>query len=146
MQPHTRDSQAGNAVLELVILAPVLLMLVSLVVAAGRTSVALGSVQAAARDAARQASISRTPAAALSAAVTSATAELDAEDLDCVPAPVVTPDGLYRAFATPVGLPASVSFTVSCTVSLSDLVLPGVPGHKTLSARFTSPLDPYRGR
>ena len=51
----------GNAALELVVLAPVLLFILGLVVAAGRTSIAQGAVDAAARDAARQASISLTP-------------------------------------------------------------------------------------
>ena len=43
---------SGNAALELLILAPVILGLIGLVIAAGRTSVAQGSVDAAARDAA----------------------------------------------------------------------------------------------
>ena len=59
-----RQADDGNAALELVILAPVLLALLGLVIAAGRTSIAQGSVDAAARDAARQASISLTAAAA----------------------------------------------------------------------------------
>jgi len=29
---------------------------------------------------------------------------------------------------------------------LADLLVPGMPGSKFLSASFTSPLDPYRGR
>ncbi len=59
----------GNAALELLILAPVILALIGLVIAAGRTSVAQGSVDAAARDAARQASISLTAGAAREAAL-----------------------------------------------------------------------------
>jgi Flp pilus assembly protein TadG len=52
IQSSRRDRDAGNAALELVILAPVILFLLGLVIAAGRTSVAQGSVAAAARDAA----------------------------------------------------------------------------------------------
>jgi len=144
MQPARRQRDAGNAALELLILAPVVLLLISLVIAAGRTSLAQGSVQAAARDAARQASISRTPAAAAAAATTSATAELAQEGLDCVPAPIVSVD--VTQFTVPVGQPATVTATVSCSVPLSDLLLPGTPGSKSLSASFTSPLDPFRGR
>jgi hypothetical protein len=40
----------------------------------------------------------------------------------------------------------NVSATVICRVPLSDLVLPGTPGSRTLTATFTSPLDPFRGR
>jgi Flp pilus assembly protein TadG len=144
MQSGRREHDAGNAALELVILAPIVVLLISFVVAAGRTSVAQGSVQAAARDAARQASIARTAAAAQSAGTLSAGLELAREGLDCVSAPVVQVD--VGGFSTPVGQPATVTATVQCTVPLSDLLLPGVPGTRTLSAKFTSPLDPFRGR
>jgi Flp pilus assembly protein TadG len=136
------EREAGNAALELVVLAPVLLFLLGLVIAAGRTSIADGSVDAAARDAARQASISLTPAAAQAAAVSSATEALSQDDLDCTP--VVTVD--TSGFSVPVGEPATVTATVTCRVGLSDLLVPGLPGHKTLTATFTSPLDPYRER
>jgi hypothetical protein len=144
IRPARPDPQAGNAVLELVVLAPVVLVLLSLVIAAGRTSVASGSVQAAAREAARQASIARTPAAASTAAQRSADAELAAQHLHCRPAPVVAAH--LQGFSVPPGLPASVSVTVSCDVPLADLVLPGSPGSRTLTATFSSPLDPFRGR
>jgi Flp pilus assembly protein TadG len=144
MQPARRERDAGNAALELVILAPIVVLLISFVIAAGRTSIAQGSVQAAARDAARQASISRTPAAAQSSGQISAGLELAQEGLDCISAPVVRVN--VGGFNTPVGQPATVTATVQCRVSLSNLVLPGVPGTKLLRARFTSPLDPYRGR
>jgi Flp pilus assembly protein TadG len=144
MQPGRPDREAGNAALELVILAPVVVLLIGLVIAAGRTSVANGSVAAAARDAARQASISRTPGAAMAAATSSAMAELAREGLDCTRAPDVNVQ--VAGFSTPVGQPATVSATVSCDVPLADLLLPGVPGSKLLTATFTSPLDPFRGR
>jgi Flp pilus assembly protein TadG len=137
-----RGAEDGDATLELVILAPVILALIGLLVAAGRTSVAQGSVQAAARDAARQASIARDPATAEAAAVASATAALRQDALDCTP--VVTVD--TAGFSVPVGQPARVSAQVGCTVPLSGLLVPGLPGSKTLRASFASPLDPYRAR
>jgi hypothetical protein len=138
----SRRSDAGNAALELVILAPVILFLLGLVIAAGRTSVAQGSVAAAARDAARQASISLTPAAAQTAALSSAQAALGQDGLNCDPVVRVNVSG----FGVPVGEPASVRATVICRVSLSNLLVPGIPGSRTLRATFTSPLDPFRGR
>jgi Flp pilus assembly protein TadG len=135
-------ADAGNAALELVILAPVILFLLGLVIAAGRTSVAQGSVAAAARDAARQASISLTPAAAETAALSSAQAALGQDGLNCNPVVRVNVSG----FGVPVGEPASVQATVICRVSLSNLLVPGMPGSRTLRATFTSPLDPFRGR
>jgi len=140
---RSRGNDAGNAALELVVLAPVLLFLLGLVVAAGRTSIAQGSVDAAARDAARQASISLTPGAAQVAARSSAQAALSRDGLDCDPVVRVITS---QFTAVPVGLPATVTATVSCQVPLSDLVVPGLPGSRKLRATFTSPLDPYRER
>jgi Flp pilus assembly protein TadG len=136
-------SDRGNAALELVILAPILLALLSLVIAAGRTTVAQGSVDAAARDAARQASIALTPAAAQTAGLVSAEAALRQDGLDCSPA--VTID-TSQFTSVPVGQPAAVTAVVSCAVPLANLALPGLPGTARLSATFTSPLDIYRSR
>jgi len=72
----------------------------------------------------------------------SARAALRQDGLDC--APVVVVD--TSQFATPPGEPATVTATVSCTVSLSSLALPGLPGSARLQASFTSPLDIYRSR
>ncbi len=132
----------GNAALEIVILGPVLLFLFGLLIAAGRTSIAQGSVAAAARDAARQASISRDPAAARAAALASAQQALSQDSIDCTP--VVTVD--TGGFAVAVGRPARVTARVTCQVPLADLLVPGMPGSRTLRASFTSPLDPFRAR
>jgi Flp pilus assembly protein TadG len=140
---RARRSDAGNAALELVVLAPVLLAILGLVIAAGRTSIAQGAVDAAARDAARQASIALTPSAAEAAAQSSAQAALRRDGLDC--APVVTVD--TSGFATQPGQPAPpVVAHVTCTVPLANLYLPGLPGVKTMTATFSSPLDLYRSR
>jgi Flp pilus assembly protein TadG len=142
ISPRGSGRDAGNAALELVVVAPVILFLLGLVIAAGRTSIAQGSVDAAARDAARQASISLTPGAARAAALSSAQAALSRDGLDCTP--VVRVD--TSQFAVPAGLPATVTATVWCRVPLSDLVVPGMPGSRLLSYTFTSPLDPFRER
>jgi len=140
--PRSAGRDDGNAALELVVLAPVLLFLLGLVVAAGRTSIAQGSVDAAARDAARQASIALTPGAAQASALSSAQAALSRDGLDCDPVVTVNTAG----FGVPVGEPATVTATVSCQVPLSDLLVPGLPGSRTLRFTFTSPLDPFRER
>lgn len=139
------DRSAGNAALELIILAPALLLLAGLVIAAGRTSLAQNSVFAAARDAARQASISRTPQQAMAQARSGALNELAAQGLKCDPASVSLP-GIESKFAILPGLPATITVTVSCRVNLADLLMPGLPGSKVLTASFSSPLDLYRGR
>lgn len=134
----------GNAPLELVLLAPIILMLIGLLIAAGRTSIAQGAVDAAARAAARQASIAPTQGVAAQAAFSGALAALRADGLDCQP--TVFLPGLGTAFGTAPGQSAQVRARVVCVVQLSDLVVPGVPGSIRLSATFTSPLDPYRSR
>ncbi len=145
---ESRRADAGSAALELVVLAPVLLALIGLVIAAGRVSIAQSSVDAAARDAARQASIALSPAAAQAAGTASADEALASDGLDCMGAPVVRVDtgGPDSGFHAPVGTPATVSATVECQVPLSDLSLPGVPGSHWLKSTFYSPLDVYRER
>jgi Flp pilus assembly protein TadG len=136
-------SDAGNAALELVVLAPVLLAILGLIIAAGRTSVAQGAVNAAARDAARQASIALTPSAAQAAGQASAQAALREDGLDCDPSVTIDTAG----FAAQPGQPAApVIATVTCSVPLANLYLPGLPGVRTMRARFYSPLDVYRSK
>ena len=134
----------GNAPLELVLIAPLILMMIGLVVAAGRVSTAQSAVNAAAREAARQASVAASQAAAQDAAVTGATSALAADGLQCQP--IVTLLNLSQAFNSPIGEPVDIRVRVTCDVHLSDLTVPGVPGSITLKAVFASPLDPYRSR
>jgi Flp pilus assembly protein TadG len=133
---------SGYAPIELAPVALCLLLFLGLIIAAGRTTSALLAVHDAARDAARQASIARTPQDAQTAAQQSALTALESDGLDCSPTVTVNTSG----FSVPVGEPAQVSATVSCNVRLSDLAVPGLPGSRTLTATFTSPLDPYRAR
>lgn len=135
-------ADSGNAPLELVMLAPVVLFLIGLVIAAGRITLAQGAVAAAARSAAREASISLSAATARQAAISTAVGTLSGDGLNC--RPVVRLD--LAGFAVPPGRSAMVSATVICTVRLSDLLVPGLPGSRTLRASFASPLDPYRSR
>ena len=95
--------EEGNAAVELAPVALVFLLFLGLAIAAGRITIAHMAVQAAARDAARQASIARTPGQAQAAARSSAEAALRADGLDCTPAVSVNTAG----FAVPVGQPAT---------------------------------------
>jgi Flp pilus assembly protein TadG len=140
--PLRRDS--GASTLEAAILAPVLLMLIGVAVVAMRIEVAGQAVESAAHDAARAASISRTQAEADTAATDAANHALSQQNLNCEPAPEVSPN--TDQFNRPIGEPAVVTVTVTCIVKLSDVGLPGLPGTKTLTASFTSYLDQFRGR
>ncbi len=142
------DRAAGNAALELIILAPVLLFLLGLVIALGRVSTAENAVADAAQDAARQASLQLDPADAIAAGAASAQAALAADGLQCDPHVAVHTNGGngLPGFQAQVGQPAAVSATVTCVVSLAKIVVPGLPGSRTITETFTSPLDPYRQR
>jgi Flp pilus assembly protein TadG len=139
---HLRDD-TGSFTLELAVLAPALLLLLAFIVAAGRIELAGSSIDGIARDAARAASLARTPAAAQSAAQSTATDAAANQNIDCTHLAVTVNTA---GFTTPLGTPAAVVVHVSCTAPLGDLALPGLPGSKTLTASFTSPLDPYRAR
>jgi Flp pilus assembly protein TadG len=141
-KPQLGDhADRGSVTLELVILAPALIIMLLFVVAAGRIAQAHQAVEAAARDAARQASIARDPATARANATSSAQAALTREGLNCPAQVSVDTSG----FARPIGTPATVTARVTCTVHLADVALAGVPT-TTVSSHFTSPIDPFRGR
>jgi len=139
----TANRDRGSATLELAILAPALLLLLGLVALAGRVQVAAGAVEHAAATAARDASLDRTGDAARTEAIAAAERELAAQDLRCAPSSIVIDTA---GFAESVGQTATVTATVSCTVTLADLAIPGLPGSRTLTATATSPIDRYRSR
>jgi Flp pilus assembly protein TadG len=141
------DREAGNAALELVILAPALIFLIALIIAAGRVSTAENSISSAAADAARQASLQVNPSAAVPAGQDSADAALAADGLHCSLLTVdVDPFAVNGGFRAEVGQPAAVTATVTCDVSFAQIIAPGLPGSETLQAKATSPLDPFRER
>lgn len=138
-----RGRDAGSTTLEVVVLTPVLLLMLTVLVAAGRLAMAGQGVQLAADQAARSASIARTSTDARSEAVTLATATLAQQSLACTSLTVAVDTS---GFGLPVGTPATVSATVTCLVPLGDLALPGVPGTRSVTATAASPLDTYRER
>lgn len=133
----------GSVTLEAAIIAPGLLLVLVAAIAAGRVNITGGAVEEAARAAARTASIARDPTTAQREATAAARATLAEQDLDCTSLSIRLDT---TGFTVPVGQPASVTATVTCTVGLDDLAVPAMPGHKTLTARFTSPLDQFRER
>ena len=137
------DSERGSATIEVVIIVPALMLFVALLVAAGRVQLAHQSVDAAAAEAARAASISRTAGEAQTRATVSGTQALANQGLRCASTSVTVDTA---GFAVPVGTPATVSATINCVVALDDVALPGLPGTITVEATVRSPLDTYRGR
>lgn len=133
----------GSYSLEVAVLTPALIALMLLMVAFGRVTDAQGAVDAAARAAARAASLERSAGAAQSEAQEAAALSLSRDGVNCH-ASSVTVD--TSGYALTVGQEASVTATIACTANLSDIGLPGLPGAKTLKASWTSPIDTYRTR
>ncbi|ATL70652.1 TadE/TadG family type IV pilus assembly protein [Nocardia terpenica] len=137
------DDDRG-AVLEQVIITPVVLLLIGIIIVGGRITFAHQEVELAAFAAARAASIARTGAQAAGDAQIAAQQNLLARGLDCVGAPVVTTD--VAGFVLPPGRLASVTTQVTCVVSLDALLLPGIGGTRVITASATSPIDTFRER
>ena len=133
----------GSVTLELAVLTPALILLLGLVALAGRVEVAASAVEHAAATGARAASLARTVDAAQTTATVAVGRELEAQGLRCTSS-VVTVDA--AGLAAPLGEPASVTVTTSCTVTMSDLAVPGLPGSRTLTGQATSAVDRFRSR
>lgn len=128
----------GSVVVEATIVAPFLIMLLVFVgVVIHRGVDARIRIDDAAHQAARAASIQRTPAAATSAAQATAANALSSAGLACRSLSVTTSTGGLRPGGT-------VSITVSCDVDFGDALILGVPGDKTLSASAVEPIDVWR--
>ncbi|ADU05790.1 TadE/TadG family type IV pilus assembly protein [Micromonospora aurantiaca] len=147
----------GSVSIEVAVLAPAFIGLMVLAGVAGRTAIADEAVESAAHDAARAASLARTADDGAEAAEVAAQDQLGWAGLNCTGPPQIdlagsvagTTTSFAAAYQSAAGVPATVTVTVTCTVSFDDLSapgLPGVPGGKTVSASFTSPLDTYRSR
>jgi hypothetical protein len=117
--------------------------LIGVAILGGRVQVAGGAIEAAAHDAARAASISRTATQATRDANAAASGTLGQQGLHCARLTVVIDTS---GFAIPVGQPATVTASIACVVDFSDLVADGLPGSRTLNASFTSVLDSFRTR
>lgn len=128
----------GHVMSEAVLLMPVALIVLSFLVLCGR----MGNVQAdattAARDAARAASQQPNFAAATIEAQRTAAASLAGDHITC------------RDLSVTVGTPASfhaggtVTVAVTCTVDLSAVAIPGVPGSSTVTKSSTEVVDRFR--
>ena len=131
--------ERGMAAGEMVLLMPVVLVVLSFLVIAGRLGTVRGEIAAASRDAARAASRSQTWDQALESATTTAEATLAARDVTC------------RTVTVELSDPATfvaggrVTASVSCEVVLADVALPGIPGARQVGASSTEPIDRYRG-
>ena len=118
---------------EMVLVAPVLMAFVLFVVMCGRYVAVRGDIDAAARDAARAASLQTSWSQARLAARSTVTQSLDSQTT-CA-APAIT--GPWEPGST-------ITVELTCKVSYQGLGLLGVPGEATVKSSARVPLDPYR--
>lgn len=140
--------ERGTASLELVILAPMMFAVLSLILVFGRYAEAEGNVDQAARDSARAATAQNSESQAKVIAdgvARDALADAPPSCRDSLSVDFTTPPDAYELPDLEDETSVSwVSVHVSCTVDLTDLG-PLPLKETTISETFTSPLDRYRG-
>lgn len=128
----------GSVAAEVTIAAPFLIMLLVFVAVVIHRGVdARLRLDDAAHQAARAASLERTPVTATAAAQSTATSALSSAGVSCSSLSVASATGGMRPGGT-------VSVTVTCTVDLGNAMILGVPGQKRLSATAVEPIDTWR--
>jgi Flp pilus assembly protein TadG len=129
----SRDRDRGLSTIEVVILAPVMIMFILLLVAFGQVGEGGGALDGAGGDAARAGSIQKDHATAMAEARKAAEANLD----DVCSGPVTVNQ-------TSEGFVPDTIFTVEVSCEIRGLAMIGVDIPTTLTASFSSPLDPFR--
>ena len=130
----------GSAGVSVVLLTPAVLALLAFAVLAGRVGTAHQDVVSAAQAAARAASLRHGGSVASGDARDAAEATLAEAGIECASIQVGVDLG-----GAMVASGGRVSVTVSCVVKLADLVDLAVPGHTTVAATASVPVDTYRG-
>ncbi len=129
--------ERGTAALEMVVLAPVLIVVLLFVVGLGRMAHADQQVQSVAADAARAASLERNTSASAAAARKAAEASIGEAGVSCTDLDVSVNLGSYE----PGG---QVSVTVKCTADLGAVAMAGFPGSRVFTASSTVPIEKWR--
>ncbi|NEC86117.1 TadE/TadG family type IV pilus assembly protein [Streptomyces sp. SID12501] len=123
----------GLSTIEVVILAPVMMMFILVLVAFGQLVDGRGALDGAARDAARAGSIQKDHVTAMSEARKAAEADLT----DICSGPVTVTQ-------TSAGFEPDTIFSVEVSCEVRGLAMLGLDIPTTLTASFSSPLDPFR--
>ena len=123
-----RDSERGSGVMTGLILLPILIAFAELIVLGGRVAAAQSDMNAAAREAARQASISTDFASATGAITPVAATALEGRGHQCTnPTSRLGPATRFEAGG-------DVHVIVECTVNMADLSFLGIlPGSRTFT-------------
>ncbi len=129
---------------ELVVIAPALVLLLLLVGAGGRWVESHGAIDGAARDAARAASVARTPGDAVALAQQAADSDLTSSGWCDQGTANVSVTGFP---ATPIVTQGTnVTVTVTCNVNMSPFTALGFRAASPVSGTAVAPLDPFMCR
>lgn len=135
------QDERGSVAIEAAIGVPAFGLFIAMIILGGRVEIAKQSVEAAAYEAARAASIERTQSEAISSGKSAANSSLNDQGLQCATTNVTVNAAGFNA---PLGTTAQVTATVTCEVDVADLAIPGLPGTRTITATASSPVDAYR--
>jgi Flp pilus assembly protein TadG len=136
--PRRQRDDRGSIAVEVAVIAPAFIFLLLLVVFAGKVAEADGNVERAAADGARAASLRQHPGDAVADAEAAVQADLAHAGVPCADLTTTVDTADFQ----PGG---SVAVTVRCEASMADVILLGVPGQRTFSARSVEVIDTYRG-
>lgn len=138
--PHHGRNEDGSAAVEVLIFAGLTITGLGIMFAIGSANTAIGRVADSAHDAARAATKQQTAAAASQAAHQAITDNIgDNRNGLCETQSVGVDVHDFRAGG-------AVTVTVTCSVRLSEVFLPGIPGSFSTTGRSTSPVDTYRSK
>lgn len=132
------DDERGGTLVSFVLLLPILVVFLELTVLGGRIATTQADVNAAAREAARDASIAQGLGSAGSVIDDAVDRALAGKGFRC--------QNRSESFGPKTNFVAGgrVEVIVTCTVNLSDLGFLGAPGSFDVEARAVEPVDRYR--
>ena len=129
--------ERGSAAVELVLVAPLLILVMMMIVACARITTARLHLTQAAPAAARAATLARSATAARDRAAAAAQQALVGAGMACTNVTTQVDGGGWRPGST-------VSARVTCTVSLAQLSPLHLAVHRNISATATSVIDRWR--
>lgn len=135
--------ERGSEAIQIIGAAAIMGLVVAFLVAGGRIAVANMHVESASYAAARSATLARDVGSAVSAAQATASQNLAQSGINCASL-IVDVDA--NQITLPLGQTGLVNVTISCTVPLGDISLPGLPMAHTIQGAGSSPTDPYSQR
>jgi len=135
-------STRGSVSIEAVLIIPAFLLFLFLIAAIGRTADVRMDIHSATVQAARTAA-RETSYLAENAAQAAFTNHLAREGLTCQNLRIEID---VNALSLAPGQPGYITVSAQCTISLSDLAVPGLPGQITITDQYRTAINPYTER